>query len=84
MTSGDNQHDPDAAHEPSDALAAPGPHGAHLTPDLPPAAEAPELRGAVRPRPEDSPAGRQAELPPPYGPLAASAAAAAKTDRKGA
>lgn len=66
-------------HDPPDPLAPRGPYGAPaahtahhphdplLTPDLPPAAEAPELPGAVRTRPEDSPVGRQAELPPPYG-----------------
>jgi hypothetical protein len=44
-----------------------GRRGAHLTPDLPPVIEAPELRGAAHTRPEDSPVGRKAPLPPPYG-----------------
>jgi hypothetical protein len=39
----------------------------HLTPDLPAAAEAPDLPGAMRPHPEDSPVGRRAMLPMPYG-----------------
>jgi hypothetical protein len=64
MSFGDDQKDPARRRDEQPDHLDPG--GPHLTPDLPPAAEAPELPGAVRPRPEDNPAGRQAELPPPY------------------
>lgn len=67
--SGDDRKGQEPPSDPSGGHGPPAARGAHLTPDLPPAAEAPELRGAVRPRREDSPAGREAELPPPYGPL---------------
>jgi hypothetical protein len=76
MTSGDDQREQDRPRDHRDPDGSPPrppppppPHPPHLTPDLPPAAEAPELPGAVRPHPEDSEVGRQAELPPPYGPL---------------
>ncbi len=38
-----------------------------LTPDLPPATEAPDLHGASRTRPEEDPRGRRSPLPTPYG-----------------